>query len=69
MRNVLIAAGNSGDRELIAPVRNLLCDAAAVVRASAAWALRQLDVQGWAQDAVVRRAEETDDMVLAEWVD
>ena len=69
VRNVLIAAGNSGDRELIAPVRNLLCDAAAVVRASAAWALRQLDVQGWAQDAVVRRAEETDDMVLAEWVD
>lgn len=69
VRNVLIAAGNSGDRELIAPVRNLLSDAAPVVRASAAWALRQLDAQGWAQEAVVRRAEEADDMVLAEWVD
>jgi epoxyqueuosine reductase len=42
VRNCLIAAGNSGEPALIAPVQALLHDADAVVREAAAWALVQL---------------------------
>ncbi|NCO99569.1 MAG: epoxyqueuosine reductase, partial [Sphingomonadales bacterium] len=42
VRNALIAAGNSGDRALIAPVQALLNDGDAVVREAAVWALDQL---------------------------
>ena len=42
MRNVLIAAGNSGDLSLTGPVAALLEDADAVVRATALWALGEL---------------------------
>jgi epoxyqueuosine reductase len=43
VRNCLTAAGNSGDPELVAPVRRLLDDADEVVREAAAWALARLD--------------------------
>ena len=42
VRNVLIAAGNSGDRSLLPPVIKLLEDTDEVVRGSAIWALQQL---------------------------
>lgn len=42
VRNALIAAGNSGDAALIAPVRALLQDGNEVVREAAGWALDQL---------------------------
>ncbi len=42
VRNALIAAGNSGDRALIAPVEALLNDGDEVVREAAIWALDQL---------------------------
>src|SRR5690606_18375974 len=42
IRNVLIAAGNSGDPALIAQCRSLLGDASALVRGSAVWALSRL---------------------------
>ena len=42
VRNALIAAGNSGDVALLAPVRALLTDASPLVRAMAVWALAQL---------------------------
>jgi epoxyqueuosine reductase len=42
IRNCLIAAGNSGDIELISHVKPLLQDASPLVTAMAAWALEQL---------------------------
>ncbi len=42
MRNVLIAAGNSEDVSLVAPVAALIADADALVRATAIWALCEL---------------------------
>ncbi|MEL7048516.1 MAG: tRNA epoxyqueuosine(34) reductase QueG, partial [Pseudomonadota bacterium] len=42
IRNALIAAGNSGDATLIAPVVALLGDDNAIVRGAAVWALGQL---------------------------
>jgi len=68
LRNVLIAAGNSGDAELLPQIEVLLADASPLVRAMAVWALRQL-----AQDEVGNRvrhrhlAREGDNAVRAEW--
>jgi epoxyqueuosine reductase len=42
VRNVLIAAGNSGDTSLAGPVRVLLDDASPLVRGNAVWALSRL---------------------------
>ncbi|WP_198586006.1 tRNA epoxyqueuosine(34) reductase QueG [Pararhizobium haloflavum] len=42
LRNVLIAAGNSGDLTLIAPCRALLADDSPLVRGAAVWALSRL---------------------------
>ena len=43
IRNVLIAAGNSGDRALAPAVRQLLEDASPLVRGAAVWALAELE--------------------------
>jgi epoxyqueuosine reductase len=43
VRNAVIAAGNSGDGGLIAPLRALLDDACEVVREAAEWALGELE--------------------------
>lgn len=69
MRNVLIAAGNSGDRGLISACETLLTDASALVRGAAIWALSRLETR----DRLLQLADnsgpatETDDEVLAEW--
>ena len=42
LRNVLIAAGNSGDAALVAACRRLLADASPLVRGAAVWALSRL---------------------------
>tara|TARA_B100000686_G_scaffold334707_1_gene402322 strand:+ start:235 stop:1362 length:1128 start_codon:yes stop_codon:yes gene_type:complete len=42
VRNVLIAIGNSGDKELIKIVESLLDDSSSLVRAMAVWALSKL---------------------------
>ena len=42
VRNALIAAGNSGDHQLVNPVRALLNDDDEVVREAAQWALAEL---------------------------
>ncbi len=44
VRNCLIAAGNSGDAGLVAPVAALLADPDDVVREAARWALAELEV-------------------------
>jgi epoxyqueuosine reductase len=67
MRNVLIAAGNSGDGSLVPQVEQRLGDASPLVRAMAVWALSRLAPE-WA--AAVRESEapgETDLAVIHEW--
>ena len=69
MRNVLIAAGNSGQNALLTKVSRLMDDPDPSVRGAAVWAFRQL-----ASDAEVssrRHAAsetETDGSVLSEWL-
>jgi epoxyqueuosine reductase len=68
MRNVLIAAGNSGDRDLLPRVEALLADASPLVRAMAVWATRRLAAEDLS-DGVQRKhlARERDAAVRAEW--
>ena len=67
VRNALVAAGNSGDPYLIAPVRSLLDDPAPVVRGAAVWALQRLHPTGWPAERQARLAGEEDESVRAEW--
>jgi epoxyqueuosine reductase len=68
VRNVLIAIGNSGNRDFIPVAEHLLSDASPLVRAMAVWALAQLmpheDFQH-ARDMHV--TTESDEAVKAEW--
>ena len=66
LRNVLIAAGNSGASALIAPVTPFLRHDAPLVRAMAIWALSQLAPMASWQDGFDAVAEQDED-VLAEW--
>jgi len=66
LRNVLIAAGNSGASALIAPVTPFLRHDAPLVRAMAIWALSQLAPLASWQDGFDTVAEQDED-VLAEW--
>ena len=68
VRNALIAAGNSGEAGLLAPVRQLLGDASPLVRAMAVWALRQLaQPEAWAAARNHYILRESDAAVRAEW--
>lgn len=67
VRNALIAAGNSGDGALIAPVAVLLDDADPVVRGAAVWALSRLDPAQAGAERAARAAHEIDPSVQAEW--
>lgn len=67
LRNVLVAAGNSGDRALAPQAAALLADPAPLVRGAAVWALARLDRGALAARAATGRAAETDPDVLAEW--
>jgi len=67
VRNVLIAAGNSGDRSLIAQCTRLADDASPVVRGMAAWALsRLMDASEFARFAA-GRTDDADADVRAEY--
>jgi epoxyqueuosine reductase len=67
MRNVLIAAGNSGDRALVEPVARHLANSLPLARAMAVWALGRL-APGRARDLAPKRlVSETDIGVAAEW--
>jgi epoxyqueuosine reductase len=68
VRNVLIAAGNSGDAELLPQVEALLGDESPLVRAMAIWAMRRLtrDEVG-PQQRRRHLAREGDESVRAEW--
>ena len=67
MRNVLIAAGNSGDRELVKPVQKLLRDPATLVRAMAVWALSRLDPSLFLEERDIQAPSESDPGVCEEW--
>ena len=70
MRNILIAAGNSGDMALVPLVRTYLDYRATVVRAMAVWALSQLmDQQAWVMLKHQYLPAEIDDTVRREWND
>lgn len=68
LRNVLIAAGNSDDKGLIAPCRALLTDSSPLVRGAAVWALsRLLDRREFGRLTEQFLSGEQDPDVLAEW--
>jgi epoxyqueuosine reductase len=67
LRNVLIAAGNSGDRSLVKQVADLLDDRSPLVRAMAVWALARVDRQSFVKQRNIRRAAEPDPDVRREW--
>ncbi|MCC2975233.1 tRNA epoxyqueuosine(34) reductase QueG [Sphingomonas sp. PL-96] len=67
VRNALVAAGNSGDAALVAPVARLLDDPAPVVRGAAVWALGRLDQDRFASERAARLAKEDDADVRTEW--
>lgn len=68
LRNVLIAAGNSGDKALVPRIVEHLSDASPLVRAMAVWALGELTSSGEATDlADTYSVRETDVDVKAEW--
>ncbi|TPN83574.1 tRNA epoxyqueuosine(34) reductase QueG [Mesorhizobium sp. CU2] len=69
VRNVLIAAGNSGDASLAPIVRGLLDDASPLVRGAAIWALsRLLSTREFADLAVTAVKAENDATVRDEWL-
>jgi epoxyqueuosine reductase len=68
VRNVLIAAGNSGERRFIGRCRELSLDPSPAVRGMAVWALsRLLETSEFAAFAAQRPSNESDGGVLDEW--
>jgi epoxyqueuosine reductase len=69
VRNVLIAAGNSGDRTLVDTVRPLLGDVSPLVRGMAVWAFFRLACRKTFEDERAAHIEkEPDAGVRAEWM-
>ncbi|TRC96089.1 tRNA epoxyqueuosine(34) reductase QueG [Mesorhizobium sp. WSM4303] len=69
VRNVLIAAGNSGDVSLASSVRVLLDDASPLVRGAAIWALARLVAEAEFRElAAIGSNTETDATVRDEWL-
>jgi epoxyqueuosine reductase len=68
IRNVLIAAGNSGRADLAPKIEPLLSDASPLVRGAAVWALaRLMPKEALLAYAARYRAHEQDETVTAEW--
>ncbi|TPL93979.1 tRNA epoxyqueuosine(34) reductase QueG [Mesorhizobium sp. B2-3-12] len=68
VRNVLIAAGNSGEQSLAGTVRSLLGDASPLVRGAAIWALARLVPETeYAERAADGLRSESDGAVREEW--
>ena len=68
VRNALVAAGNSGDAELLPAVEKLLRDPAAIVRGAAVWAAARLaSNQDWQLLCARYFPGEEDPQVLEEW--
>jgi len=67
VRNVLIAAGNSGDRALTGPIANLLDDPSPLVRGMSIWALGEIDLAKAKAARAEKQTHESDQDVLLEW--
>ena len=67
LRNVMIAAGNSGDVGLLPVIRNALEAHSPLMRGAAIWALWRLTPDEAHQRAATRLAQEPDEGVRAEW--
>ena len=67
IRNVLIAAGNSGERSFIERCRQLAGDPSPVVRGMAIWALSRLMTAGELRAFAAERDDEANEEVRAEW--
>jgi epoxyqueuosine reductase len=67
IRNVLIAAGNSGDHDLVEHVTPHLDDPSPLIRAMAIWALGRLAPDRFAQERIQRLPGESDATVREEW--
>lgn len=67
LRNVLIAAGNSGEASLMPQVLSLLDDEEPLIRGAAVWALGQIDRTEFEREKAVRSAAEADPDVQFEW--
>ena len=68
LRNVLIAAGNSGDARMLDGVVRQLGDESPLVRGMAVWALKQLaDDEQWNREKARLGSKETDGDVKSEW--
>lgn len=68
LRNVLVAAGNANDQDLLQQVRSLLADESPLVRGMAVWALGRLgDATLFRLEAQSRQGAETDAGVRSEW--
>ncbi len=68
LRNVLIAAGNSGDAALLPKVEARLDDASPLVRAMAVWALSRLAPRRFGALRAARASTEADRSVAGEWL-
>lgn len=68
LRNVLIAAGNSGDAALLGPVRAVLADPSPLVRGAAIWAYARLAPAEAAGRARAALQNEDDGDVRLEWL-
>ncbi|HRY26597.1 MAG TPA: HEAT repeat domain-containing protein, partial [Geminicoccaceae bacterium] len=69
LRNVLIAAGNSGDAGLVPRLEALLGDASPLVRGAAVWALRRLATEAVVEpQRIAHLASEADPEVRDEWL-
>jgi epoxyqueuosine reductase len=69
IRNVLIAAGNSGNAGYSDQIISLLDDPDEIVRGAAIWALAQINAAQFAQQKSLRLSHETSPAVIAEWHD
>jgi epoxyqueuosine reductase len=67
VRNVAIAAGNSGDAGLVKPIVALLDDESPLVRGAAIWALAELDEERFLVEKPERSTFEPIEEVAAEW--
>ena len=67
IRNVLVAAGNSGDASLVPQVRALLADPSPLVRGAAVWALSRLAMEEVRARAQASLPAESDADVREEW--
>ena len=68
LRNVLVAAGNSGDAGLVPAIKALLAHDSPLVRGMAVWALRcLLDEKGYRALCATHVPHEGDETVLGEW--